>query len=231
MRFTLIAQVTTPDPAARISDADLAHTRAVLAATPGATRVRLYTPAAARDLYTDDGPSPALAFQLYFDELTALEAAAGAGGHLQALAPGWPSLPGAGVAHQAMLVRPFPVPEPKPEGTPEACSYLVHYPGTAENLNAWLAYYIAHHPQIMATFPGIREIEILSRVDWCDTLPWTRVEFMQRNRLMFDSPAALEAALQSPVRHAMRADFENFPPFEGSNLHYPMFAETLALTA
>ncbi|QDL94541.1 hypothetical protein FDP22_21930 (plasmid) [Paroceanicella profunda] len=229
MRFTLIAHVTATDPAARLSDAGLAHTREVLAATPGVTMARLYTPATARDLYTDDGPSPALAFQLYFDELTALEAAAGPAGPLRALADGWRDLPGATVAHQAMLVRAFPVPEPKPGGTPEACSYLVHYPGAAEDLNAWLTYYIAHHPRIMATFPGVREIEILTRVDWCDALPWQRVAFMQRNRLMFDSPAALEAALQSPVRHVMRADFENFPPFEGSNLHFPMFAETLTL--
>lgn len=50
---------------------------------------------------------------------------------------------------------------------------------------------------------------------------------MQRNRLIFDGAAALEAALNSPVRHDMRADFEAFPPFSGSNVHYPMFTETL----
>ena len=45
---------------------------------------------------------------------------------------------------------------------------------------------------------------------------------MQRNKVVFDDAAALTAALNSPVRHEMRADFKNFPPFEGRNSHYPM---------
>jgi hypothetical protein len=50
---------------------------------------------------------------------------------------------------------------------------------------------------------------------------------MQRNRVMFDSPEALTAALQSPVRHELRADFHTFPPFEGGNFHYPMWTDTI----
>ena len=94
-------------------------------------------------------------------------------------------------------------------------------------MNTWLGYYLQHHPQIMHDFPGIREIEILTRVDWVDTLPWARLEYMQRNKLVFDSAAALEAALHSPVREAMRADRARFPPFEGGNVHYPMLTETV----
>lgn len=37
---------------------------------------------------------------------------------------------------------------------------------------------------------------------------------------------AITAAMNSPVRHRMRADFEKFPPFEGSNIHHPMAART-----
>jgi hypothetical protein len=74
----------------------------------------------------------------------------------------------------------------------------------------------------MRTFPGIRGIEILSRVDWTGFLPWERVNYMQRNRVMFDSQSALTTALQSPARVAMREDFKTFPPFEGGNAHYPM---------
>src|SRR5260370_164267 len=81
--------------------------------------------------------------------------------------------------------------------------------------------YIAHHPPIMARFPGIREIEISTRVDWCSGLPWPRVECMQRNKVVFDNPAALTAALNSPVRDEMRADFRDFPPFSGKSTHYP----------
>lgn len=43
---------------------------------------------------------------------------------------------------------------------------------------------------------------------------------------MFDSPEAITRAMNSSVRHEMRADFEKFPPFEGSNIHHPMWADT-----
>ena len=42
-----------------------------------------------------------------------------------------------------------------------------HYVGQAEDLNVWNDYYLNHHPQVMARFPGIREIEVCTRVDWC----------------------------------------------------------------
>jgi hypothetical protein len=38
--------------------------------------------------------------------------------------------------------------------------------------------------------------------------------------------AALTAALNSPVRHEMRADFKQFPPFSGANTHFPMLTRT-----
>ena len=95
-----------------------------------------------------------------------------------------------------------------------ACTYLVAYTGRAEDLNAWLAYYIAHHPPIMRRFPGIRGIEICTRLDWCSFLPCRRVEYMQRNKNVLDSPEALNAAINSPVRHEMRADFHKFPAFQ-----------------
>jgi hypothetical protein len=45
---------------------------------------------------------------------------------------------------------------------------------------------------------------------------------MQRNKVVFDSPEALTAALNSPVRHEMRAAFARFPPFTGPISHFPM---------
>jgi hypothetical protein len=45
---------------------------------------------------------------------------------------------------------------------------------------------------------------------------------MQRNKVVFDSPAALTAALNSPVRHEMRAAFARFPAFTGPITHFPM---------
>ena len=233
MPFVLFVHVDSSAPDVFLDDGTLDEVRRIVAATPALTRALVYRPSTARDYYTDDGPSPRLALQLYFGRLEDLEQAIGAEGPLQALADPalFGGLPGLRITHQAMYARPFPVEDatyaPDPGELP--CAYLVHYPGAAEDLNRWLDHYLDHHPQIMRRFPRIREIEIYTRVSWRDALPFERVDYMQRNRLIFDSRAALEAALNSPVRHEMRADFEQFPPFTGANVHYPMLTEDLPL--
>ncbi|MDL2400964.1 hypothetical protein [Rhizobium mayense] len=209
-----------------VSETDLAAVTAIIKATPGLTSANIYTPETTNDMYNKTEQSPVFGMQLYFDELTDLENAVGPAGHLQQLvAPGiLTSIEGAKATQQAMYVRPFPVDDVKLQTGKNTlpCSYVVHYTGPAEDLNVWLHHYVSHHPQVMRTFPDIRQIEVLSRVDWCGFLPWERVNHMQRNRAMFDSPAALQVALQSPARVAMREDFKAFPPFEGGNSHYPM---------
>lgn len=232
MHFSYLVTFENADPEARIDAQDFESIAQLIRGTPQLRRARLYTPEAAKDFYTDDGPSPQFALQLDFDALSALEAAIAADGHLQALArTEYPSLAGCAVTQQAMVRRPFPVLDPHPRVTPGTlpCSFLVHYPGHAADFDAWLNYYLAHHPQIMKFFEGVREIEIFTRVDWIDAMPWTRVHYMQRNKLVFDSAAAITAAMNSPVRHEMRADFQKFPPFEGSNIHHPMATTTYLL--
>jgi hypothetical protein len=193
----------------------------LLAAVPGLARALVHRPASTHDPYLHDGEPPDLALQLYFTEITALEAACA--GPLQALAP---LLAGALVAQQAMLARSFRVPEPVPlDG--EHCTYLVAYDGPAEDLSAWLGHYLAHHPPIMARFPGIRALEICTRLDAVNPLPFPHATCMQRNKVVFDSPAALTAALNSPVRHEMRADYAQLPPFTGAVTHFPMLTRGL----
>jgi hypothetical protein len=219
-------------PDSLLSNDELAWLDRFLAATPDLKKGLIFTPSATSDPYLNDGAPPTLGLQLYFDEIASLEAAMAKDGHLQTLVQ-CDALKGADVTQQAMLVRRFPVPDPTfrtPLGE-LPCTYLVAYEGTAEDLNGWLAYYIVSHPPIMARFPGIREIEIYTRIDWCSFLPWPRVEHMQRNKVVFDSPAALTAALNSPVRHEMRADFAKFPQFTGPNTHFPMATRTVSASA
>jgi len=218
-----------PGESRSLPAAALPALRMMLAAINGLERGLIFTPETARDQFNDDGASPPLSLQLYFAELSALEAAVAAGGPLQPLVgTGLLGAVGeAAITQQVFYVRPFPVDDPvvRPAASGLPCSYVVHYPGPAADINEWLTHYIANHPQIMRKFPGIRAIEILSRVDWCGGLPWTRANHIQRNRVMFDSAEALTAALQSPVRLEMRADFAAFPPYEGGNFHYPMATE------
>jgi len=176
--------------------------------------------AKARHPFPDDEDPPALALQLYAADLARLEQVVAQGGELQTLLQQGFARDLQLVQQQVMFVRPFPAQPQAPRAS--AASYLVHYPGRAENLAAWLDYYLAHHPQIMRGFPGIREIEIYTRVDWIGGLPGPRVDHMQRNKLVFDDVEALGAGLTSPVIKTMRADYQQFPPFTGGNVHYAM---------
>lgn len=197
----------------------------LLQSVPGLVKALVHSPASTSDPYVKDASPPALVLQLYFAELPALEATVSRTGHLGALVSrdNFPALAAADLGQQAMLVRPFVVPEPafKTQGEPY-CTYLVSYEGEAEDLNAWHAHYLEMHTRHMAMFPGIRELEVYTRLDWVSLLPWPKLNFMQRNKVAFDSPDALRHALHSPVRHEMRADFKSFPPFTGPNNHYAM---------
>ncbi|MGI3171101.1 hypothetical protein ACRARG_18250 [Pseudooceanicola sp. C21-150M6] len=218
------------DPELRIDPEEAAALRSCLTVLLGLTRASLYRPATARDSLSDDGAPPVFGMQLYFEDLASLEAAVNPGPGTTLCdfvrAGGLDSLAGTDAAQQAMYLRPFDVPEPRAPG-PDACSYIVYYPGPAEDLTGWLDCYLRQHPPLMLQFPGLRELEILTRLDWIDAMPWPRVHFMQRNRVMFDSPEALTAALHSPVRIALRDDSASFPPIEGGNRHYPMLTEVI----
>ncbi|HZJ98010.1 MAG TPA: hypothetical protein VFD12_09285 [Oligella sp.] len=228
MSFVHIITYRNTDPKAHISKQDYQDITALISATPGLKQVNFHLPASAQDYYTDDGHSPQLVIELYFDELLTLERNLANNGHLQILAnTTWPSLQASHIEHQVMFSRAYPVLEKSSPDYSSYCSYLVHYPGFAENFFEWLNYYLSHHPQIMQHFPGIRAIEIYTRIDWIDDLPWDRANYMQRNKQVFDSPEALTAALNSSVGHEMRADFEKFPPFQGGNQHFAMMTNRI----
>jgi hypothetical protein len=216
----------------RIRAGDIAAAAEMVGSIPNLTEGLLFTPPEqpVDHPYRADGSGPAFALQLRFPDLFSCEAAADRGGVLASLAAGagLSSLTGLEVTHQVMVTRSFPVDVAgHPEAGESPCSYLVHYPGPAEDLNAWHLHYLEHHPGIMRTFRNVRQIEIYTRIDWIDRLPSRRVEYMQRNKLVFDSPAALSEALTSDVIKRMRADFVEFPPFAGGNKHFPMLTRTV----
>lgn len=226
--------LTFSDPAGerRLHPDEVAALAELVGAIPEMTEGLLFTPLAQSidHPYKADGSGPAFALQLRFPDLFACEAAMDRGGVVADLATGagLPGLAGLDVTHQVMLTRAFPVDvAAHPEGTMTPCSYLVHYPGPAQDMNAWHLHYLEYHPAIMRMFPNVRQIEIYTRIDWIDRLPSQRVEYMQRNKLVFDSPQALAHALGSDVIKRMRADFVNFPPFASGNKHFPMLTRTV----
>ena len=223
MTFSWFGFFRDAAPAPALDPSVLDGVVAMLRGVAGLRQGQVFSPTARETAhpFPDNERSPALALQLHFDAIEALEAAVAADGPLRSLAEAHGG-GGRVVTQQAMLTRRFPVPDAvlrtPAGGLP--CSYLVQYPGPAVDLNAWHAHYNRHHPPLMAKFPGVRGIEIYTRIDWVAGLPWRREDMMQRNKLLFDSPEALSAGLLSPVLQEMRADFNLFPPFEGGNVHY-----------
>ena len=183
-------------------------------AAPRFANALAYRPSMARDPYLDDGAPPELVVQAYFDSLVALEAAAAEQSLPQCEAQGF-------------SVHAFPVPDPKVRKDP-CCTYLVAYEGPADDAEAWHAEYLAHHPRLMATLPGIRALEVYRPVEWRAPPGWQRERFLQRNKVVFDDAEALSAALASPVRAEMRAHFAKLPPYRGRVTHYPMTTTPLA---
>lgn len=226
--LTLFWHQSVAPNAAGIAPETLDFVRKTLDSVPGLTEAQIFTPATAVDIYTDDGASPPLGLQLHFVDIAALEAAAGREGALQPLCrtDALPGLDPNRAEAQAFLKRDYPMPEPEHAAGAVPCSFVVHYPGPAQDVNAWLAHYIAGHPQMMRRMPGIRAMEILTPVDWVNGMAIPSVRYLQRNRVLFDSPEALTQALESPVRHELRQDFDNLPAFEGGNKHYAMFTQT-----
>ena len=210
---------------------DLDALEHLLSKCPGMAKGHILTPASAHDpYYTDMSGFPSLVLHLEFSEVLALERCLKRDGYLAPLANGdtLPSLASAIVSHQGFLGRQYPVPDPAlASADGRALTYLVEYPGSASDVNAWHAFYVSHHPQIMARFPGIRRIEIFTPALVICELPLVARSAMQRNVTVFDSAEAMNVAMLSPVRDEMRQDFMNFPPFEGGNTHYPFHTTTI----
>lgn len=158
-----------------------------------------------------------MAVQIELSGLAALNAACAAGSPLHAAVDG-PSPP----RQQAFRLHRYGVGQPDPAA---GCSYLVHYPGPARDPTAWLRHYADRHIPLMRRLPGIRGVEMLTGIDHRSALRGTRDAHLQRNRVSFDDPAALRAALASPVRAAMRADTADYPPYAGGIFHFVMRTE------
>jgi conserved hypothetical protein len=198
---------------------------------PGLTRFVIHLPAASPDsdpLSKPHASSPCCALQWYFDDLGLLETALQTNGAMQRVVDRTTNAAEVDLtfAQQVMAVRSFTTPNPggtdHTDHRAERCTYLVSYEGEAEDFNAWLTHYITHHPPLMAQLPGIRELEIYTRLDFRSGLTIPRATAMQRNKVVFDNPDALAAALASPIRAHMKADFNAFPPYSGPTPHFPM---------
>jgi len=172
-----------------------------------------------------DPTTPSCMLQWYFDDLTALESALDPAGavHRVLRDSALAKLDTQTFSQQIMAVRKLapPLAVPMNDST-ERCTYMVAYEGPAQDFGAWLAHYLTHHPPLMLQLPALRELEIYTRMESLSGLPFAHANAMQRNKVVFDDAESLARALASPVRDAMRRDFQALPPYRGATEHYPM---------
>lgn len=204
---------------------------ALFKAAPGLETLDLYTPERmAKDPYLHDGPGPLAMLQAGFrmqNELEAFLATPQFRATVVAPSPAPPDK--VTVVHDAMEQRFYPVAgETTPGPLTAPVSFVVRYWRPAANEAEFIRHYVEHHPQIQSRFPGIRSIMCYLPIEWSDPTPIAPADYLLGNEVVFDSVEALEAALNSPVRHELRADFQRFPKFAGTNTHYAMRRVRLA---
>ena len=240
MPFCLFLSAYAPDGSRRIDGAGLAvHCGTLSGAIPGLNTIVVHVPVLLDpvDPFLAPDDPPGCVLQLYFEALADLEAAtSGASPLLSLFDPAYlPMLSGCDWTQQVMVVRTFPVAAGQAQYgkcvsvAQETCTYLVGYEGPADDLSAWLAHYLDSHAPSLTRLPGVRAVEVYTRIDSPSGLPVKRVNDMQRNKVVFDSVEALANSLTSSIRRELRADFSLFPQFRGAAPHYPMLSHTVHL--
>ncbi len=188
-------------------------------------RVEHYRPAVGKSALFDDGPGPAAMIEVITDDITTIARLVRKSGFKDLLTGE------ASVAVQQMsvsfgLFESFQTPIATTGRTVERTaplSFVVRYFGPIPDENAFVDFYTANHPPLLARFPGIRNVlcyidcgaDILRGTD----LPVSEVRF--GNEVVFDDLDTLNNALQSEIMPQLKADSRNFPAF-GYSTHHAM---------
>lgn len=195
-----------------------------LRALPKARAIELYEPEVSEDPYLNDGPGPVLMVQVDFDDVGDLEGAIAGGAFRSEIADTSKiPVPNIALTHDALEMRWWAVGgDDKPHPRTAPVSYVVRYYPPAENEQAFIDFYVSHHPQILAKLPRIRNVLCYLRLDWTDPAGIERANTMLGNEVVFDTLQDLNDSLKSDVRHELRDDYKQFPPFDGNVTHFAM---------
>jgi uncharacterized protein (TIGR02118 family) len=181
----------------------------------------LYTPAASSgaDPHVDDGPAPACLALLAFPSIEALYRAA----HHARFKTGLRVL-GTNVLTCTAMQRSEHAVAGAAAPVPLAArfSYVVRYHRPAEDEAVFVRHYLDTHPPLLGCLPQIRNVLCYVPLAWRHPAGVPIADYMLGNEVVFDHSEDFRAAMASPLRHELRAHFRHFPPFSGSNTHYPM---------
>jgi uncharacterized protein (TIGR02118 family) len=219
--MTIVCEIAFVPPNPPAAGEQIPEVVRQLACLPELVSLDLYTPATEEtaDPYVQDGAALAHLAMLAFASIEALERASrhesfttavtrGTGRMLACTAMRRTDHPIAGADAAAALSAPF--------------SYVVRYHRPAEDEAFFVQHYIDNHPPLLARLPGIRNVMCYLPLAWRHHAGAEAADYMLGNEVVFDSIAAFNAAMASPIRHELRAHFRQFPPFSGRNTHFAM---------
>jgi uncharacterized protein (TIGR02118 family) len=106
-------------------------------------------------------------------------------------------------------------------------SYFVRYRGGRADPAAFVDYYRQSHAPILADFPGLRGLVLHRPVAALDPFSVRPGDTFFLAQMKFDTAEDLNRALASAARARARADFANFPTFEGEVTHEAMTQEII----
>jgi hypothetical protein len=187
--------------------------------------IELFSFEKAHDPYLDDGAGPLLLVELGFDDAAGMAAALGAADVRAALGPsGAPPGLGVAVTLDAFRVVRQTLPGQETAATERrgTMSYIVRYYRPAEDEQTFTDFYVAKHPPLLAQFPNIRNVLCFLPVAWNNPSAIPMADCMLGNEVVFETIADFDSAMQSDVRHRLREDYLNFPPFSGPVTHFMM---------
>ena len=106
-------------------------------------------------------------------------------------------------------------------------SYFVRYDGRSADPEGFFRHYRSKHAQLLKHFDGIHGLTLHTPVDRSDPCPVQKGDVSLLTQMTFESAEALNQGLASDARRVARADFENFPDFEGRIFHQALQGEKI----
>ncbi len=106
-------------------------------------------------------------------------------------------------------------------------SYFVRYRGSAADPSAFIARYRDQHATILRRLPQIKSLVLHTPVAFRDPFLVRSGSSALLAQMIFESPAALDAALQSRVRGEAREDLAHIGAFDGEITHEALSGEVI----
>jgi uncharacterized protein (TIGR02118 family) len=124
-----------------------------------------------------------------------------------------------------LRVAAFPVDEPRIGGCAAPHVYVVRYYGPRKEASGFAAHYERTHPPLLARLPRIRAIACYRPAAKSAPARCNAADYLIGNEVEFDCAEDFNAAMASPARATLRADFEALPRVFRDNRHFAMRRE------